>query len=166
MKIVPRPVKWRKVSFIPGVRYFLPAGVSQYELEEVVLKVEELEAIRLKDVEGLEQEACADRMEVSRPTFQRILNTARAKVAEALVNGKAIRIEGGNFTSNICPVICLGCKNEWEEKLQKVLEGDYSCPKCDQGHSLQILPGRRFCGGRCYDIMDHPGTLDHTPPEK
>lgn len=149
-----RPVKWRKVSFIPGVRYFLPTGVPQYELEEVVLKIEELEAIRLKDVEGLEQEACADRMEVSRPTFQRILNTARAKVAEALINGKAIRIEGGNFTSNICPVICLSCKNEWEESFEnyrKILEGDYSCPKCGSKDIVcRFGHGRRFCGGRCW----------------
>jgi len=59
--------------------------------------VEEAEAIRLKDVEGLEQEQGAARMQVSRPTFQRILSSARYKISNALLNGKAVRIRGGNF---------------------------------------------------------------------
>ena len=66
-------------------------------LEEVILTVEELEAVRLKDLEGLEQEECADMMKVSRPTFFRIITSARQKIADALVNGKAIRVEGGNY---------------------------------------------------------------------
>jgi predicted DNA-binding protein (UPF0251 family) len=52
---MPRPVKWRKVAFIPGVRHFIPTGVSKCELEKNILKIEELEALRLKDYEGLEQ---------------------------------------------------------------------------------------------------------------
>jgi len=66
-------------------------------LEEVCLSVDEAEAVRLKDLEGLEQEEGADKMGISRPTFQRVLMSARQKVADALLNGKAIRIEGGNF---------------------------------------------------------------------
>ena len=94
---MPRPVKWRRVSFIPGVTYFKPAGIPMRILDEVCLTVEEAEAIRLKDLEALEQEEGAVKMNVSRPTFQRVLNSARQKVASALLNGKAIRIEGGNF---------------------------------------------------------------------
>ena len=157
---MPRPVKWRKVSFIPGVRCFLPTGVPQYELVEVILKIEELEAIRLKDLEGLEQEACAAQMEVSRPTFQRILNIAREKVADALIKGKAIRIEGGNFTSNICPVVCMNCGYEWKESFEnyrKILDGNYSCPKCDSKEVVcQHGRGKKFCGGRCWRRRQGP----------
>lgn len=94
---MPRPPKWRIVEFLPDVTYFKPAGVPLRQLEEVILTVEELEAIRLKDLEGLEQEECAERMGISRPTFFRIINSARSKIADALVKGKAIRIEGGKY---------------------------------------------------------------------
>lgn len=151
---MPRPVKWRRVAFIPGVRYYIPVGVPQCNLEENVLKIEELEAIRLKDLEGLEQEECAERMEVSRQTFQRILIEARKKVTDSLVNGKAVRIEGGNFTSNICPVRCLNCQQEWQESFEnyrKVIEGGYECPNCGSKEiSCAFGRGKRFCGGHCW----------------
>jgi predicted DNA-binding protein (UPF0251 family) len=67
------------------------------ELEEVILSVEEFEAVRLKDLEGLEQEQCAKKMNISQPTFHRLVLSARKKIADAIVNGKAIKIEGGNF---------------------------------------------------------------------
>jgi len=94
---MPRPTKWRRVAFIPQVNYFKPAGIPLRILEEISLSIEEAEAIRLKDIEGLEQEQCAEKMNISRPTFQRVLGAARQKIADALLNGKAIRIEGGNF---------------------------------------------------------------------
>ncbi len=94
---MPRPPKSRRVAFVPHLTYFKPAGVPLKQLKEECLGIEELEAIRLKDLEGLEQEACAKRMGISRPTFHRIISSARAKVARSLVEGKAIRIEGGNF---------------------------------------------------------------------
>ena len=88
-----RPTKWRKIEHIPAIPYFVPSESDVAELPENILKLEELEAIRLKDLEGLEQGECAERMEVSRPTFQRILLSAREKVADSLINGKMIRIE-------------------------------------------------------------------------
>lgn len=94
---MPRPQKCRWVKGEPNITYFKPVGVHMHSIEEVVLTVEELEAIRLKDLEGLEQEECADKMKVSRPTFFRIIVSARQKVADALVNGKAIKVEGGNY---------------------------------------------------------------------
>jgi len=66
-------------------------------LDEIRLTVEEAEAIRLKDLEALEQEDGAEKMNISRPTFQRVLAAGRKKIADALLNGKAIRIEGGNY---------------------------------------------------------------------
>jgi predicted DNA-binding protein (UPF0251 family) len=92
-----RPFKCRRVAFMPGVTYFKPAGIPLRSLGEIRLSLEEAEALRLKDLEGLEQEQGAEKMNVSRPTFQRVLASARKKIAEALLNGKAIRIEGGNF---------------------------------------------------------------------
>ncbi|MFH1505960.1 MAG: DUF134 domain-containing protein [archaeon] len=94
---MPRPRRCRRVGFQPGVNYFKPAGVKLRELETVTLKVEELEALRLKDFEGKEQTEAAEAMNVSQPTFHRILLEARKKVTEALVKGRAIKIEGGNY---------------------------------------------------------------------
>jgi len=66
-------------------------------LEEIILQVDEFEAARLKDLEGLEQEECAKKMSISQPTFHRLVVSARKKLADAIINGKAIRIEGGNY---------------------------------------------------------------------
>lgn len=92
---MPRPRKCRRIAFIPGATYFKPAGIPLRFLEEVCLTFEETEAIRLKDIEDLDQAGCAERMNVSRPTVQRIIESARKKMADALLNSKAIRIEGG-----------------------------------------------------------------------
>jgi len=99
-----RPPKCRRVAFVPEVTYFKPAGIPLRILEEVQVSVEEAEAIRLKDLEDLEQEQCAEKMSISRPTFQRVLESARQKIADALLHGKAIRIEGGNFEIAISPL--------------------------------------------------------------
>ncbi len=74
--------------------YFKPAGIPLRELEEIVLAADELEAVRLADCEGLQRVEAAGRMRVSRPTFDRILKRARGKIAGALVNSRALRIEG------------------------------------------------------------------------
>ena len=96
---MPRPCKWRTVEGVPSATYFKPAGIPLRLLSEVRLAVEEMEAIRLKDLEGLEQEECAQRMSISRPTFHRVLKAARQKIADAFMNGRAIRVEGGNFAA-------------------------------------------------------------------
>lgn len=88
-----RPTKWRRIEHVPVIPYFVPSEEDVDEIPENTLLLEELEAIRLKDLEGLDQSECAERMGVSRPTFQRILLAAREKVADSLVNGKMIRIE-------------------------------------------------------------------------
>ena len=97
---MPRPRKCRRVGCLPGVNYFKPIGIPMKNLQEVRLTVEELEALRLKEIEGLDQQKSAVKMGVSRPTFQRILATARSKTAEALITGKALRIDGGNYAVN------------------------------------------------------------------
>lgn len=92
-----RPRLCRRVRYRPGVTYFKPAGIRMIELEESIISIDEYEAIRLKDLEGLEQEEAAKKMGISRPTFQRLLTCARKKIADAIIKGKALRVEGGNF---------------------------------------------------------------------
>ena len=110
-----RPRKCRLVEALPGVTYFKPAGIPLRLLDEVRLSVEEVEALRLKELEGLDQAEAAQRMGVSRPTFQRTLGAARQKVAQALLNGKAIRIEGGSFELAGLPR-CPACARRASEK--------------------------------------------------
>jgi predicted DNA-binding protein (UPF0251 family) len=100
---------------MPGVTYFKPAGVPIKMLDENCLSVEEIEAIRLRDLEHLEQQQCAEKMKVSRPTFQRVLLSARKKVADSLIAGKALRINGGNYElehSVSCPASESVCADE------------------------------------------------------
>lgn len=92
---MPRPHKPRWIGFHPAGVCYLPHPGIPPGTEVVVLTVDELEAIRLADAEGLSQEAGAAQMHVSRPTFGRIVNQARAKVAQALVSGRAIAVQGG-----------------------------------------------------------------------
>lgn len=149
-----RPTKWRKVEFIPDVQYFVPSDIEDDALQENIIHIEELEAIRLKDLEGLEQEECAEKMEISRQTFQRILNSAREKIADCLVNGKAIRIEGGNYTRNICSVKCLDCGKQWKESYEnyeKVLNGEFNCPDCKSKRVVCArIEEKNFCISNCW----------------
>jgi len=98
----------KRVEEMPGVSYFKPRAVPLSVLEEVVLSVEELEALRLAHKEGLYQQAAAERMAVSRATFGRVLDAAHRKVTRALVEGCALRIEGGSFCM-IGPERCERC---------------------------------------------------------
>ncbi len=90
---MPRPCKRRRIRGRPNAFYFKPAGMRKIELEECLLNVAEFEAIRLKDFLGLDQEECAKKMDVSQPTFHRIILSARKKISDAIINGKAIEIE-------------------------------------------------------------------------
>ncbi|MDY6971485.1 MAG: DUF134 domain-containing protein [Thermodesulfobacteriota bacterium] len=94
---MPRPIKPRFVQGRPVVDTFIPSTVPPWGREEVVLPIEGLEAIKMNDFQGLDQETSARMMNVSRQTFGRILSEARVIVADALVMGKTLRIQGGNF---------------------------------------------------------------------
>ncbi|MGO5051049.1 DUF134 domain-containing protein [Lachnospiraceae bacterium LCP25S3_G4] len=152
-----RPTKWRKIESIPAVPYFVPMEHEVEGVEVNVLLLEEAEAIRLKDLEGLEQIECAERMEVSRPTFQRILLSAREKIADALINGKSIHMAGGNYTRNICNVICEDCNTSWKESfehLEQIRNGNYACPTCGSVKidCLKKCKGK-FCNKNCWKRM-------------
>lgn len=92
---MPRPKKFRRICFDPNFTYFKPAGISKKLLEEIELEKDELEAIRLADLEGLYQEEAAKIMGISRQTFGNILSKAHKKISDFLVNGKVLKIEGG-----------------------------------------------------------------------
>ena len=92
---MPRPCCLRHIEINPFAVYFKPAGIPVHMLEEVVLTLDELESLRLADLNGLYQEQAAEKMKISRPTFSRVIEQARRKVADALIHGKALRLEGG-----------------------------------------------------------------------
>lgn len=92
---MPRPRRMRRVRFMPGFTQFGPRGMKETEVS--ILTMGEFEAIRLKDLEGMDQTKAAKKMNVSQPTFNRILKFARKKIADSLVSGKLIRIEGGDY---------------------------------------------------------------------
>jgi len=94
---MPRPRIFRRVGFQPDVTYFKPRGVEMRNLEESIITIDELEAIRLKDYEGFDQEKAAKKMNISQPTFHRLILSSRKNIADALVNGKALKIEGGVY---------------------------------------------------------------------
>lgn len=125
---------------MPEVAYFKPAGIPLTLLEDVRLSVEEAEAIRLKDLDELEQEQCAERMNISRTTFQRVLGSARQKVADALLNGKTIRIEGGNFEMAAHRFRCAE-GHEWNVPFETMAtEPPQSCPACNTTIIMPIQP--------------------------
>jgi|WetSurMetagenome_2_1015567.scaffolds.fasta_scaffold33117_2 uncharacterized protein len=92
-----RPKKCRWVEIEPGVTFFKPRGIPLRSLQQIVITVDELEAMRLADFLEMTQEEVAQRMQVSRPTVTRMLSRAHRAVAEALVHGKAICIQGGDY---------------------------------------------------------------------
>jgi uncharacterized protein len=93
-----RPKCCRRVCGVPDKNYFKPRGIPISQLEEVLLSLDEYEAIRLADYEQLYQEEAAVRMNISRQTFGRIIEAAHKKIADVLMNGKALKIEGGEVT--------------------------------------------------------------------
>jgi predicted DNA-binding protein (UPF0251 family) len=94
---MPRPRRIRRIFFEPGIDFFKPAGVMMRNLKENILTKDELEAVRFIDYEKIEQSKVAKKMKISQPTLSRLLSSARKKIADSLVNGKAIRIKGGNY---------------------------------------------------------------------
>lgn len=118
---------------MPESNYFKPRGIPLSALEEVVLTVDEFEAIRLADLEGLYQEGAAEKMGISRQTFGRIVESAHMKVAEALVKGKALKIEGGDVEmASMRKFRCYDCQHLWE--LPYGTGRPECCPSCKSGN--------------------------------
>ena len=118
-----RPEKKRHIRCNPSCYYFKPRGVRVGELEEINLAKDELEAIRLADLNGLFQEDAAIKMNISRATFGRIIVRAHQKIADAVINGKAIKIQD-DFPISIKAKLnatCINCGRKYNESYNKKL---------------------------------------------
>ena len=138
-----RPQKNRLVAFRPDISYFKPRGIPMMDLEEVILTVDEHEAIRLADLLDKSHEEAGRRMGVSRATFGRIIQRARKIMAEALVNGKAIRIEGGNYrlVEDTRVFRCRACDHQWEEP--RGTGKPAFCPSCKNKDVFRVSKKKR-----------------------
>ena len=141
-----RPRNCRRVGSMPESNYFKPRGIPLSLLEEVILTVDEFEAIRLADLESLYQEQAAEKMNVSRQTFGRIIDSAHKKVAEALVEGKALKIEGGEFEMAAARKFkCYDCQHTWELSYGTGRPGN--CPSCNSGNIHRAEEDQGFTRG-------------------
>lgn len=125
---MPRPIRCRRVYCKPDSNYFKPRGIPLDALEEINLTIDEFEAVRLADLEGLYQEDAAKKMGVSRQTFGNIIESAHKKIADSIVNSKALRIEGGVVKMMEKYFTCYDCKNEWTVPYGAGRPSE--CPKC------------------------------------
>jgi len=126
-----RPCKCRHISGKPRSFLFKPCGIPFRELHETCLTLDELEAIRLADLEELYQEEAALRMGVSRQTFGNIIRSAHGKIADALVNAKSLKIAGGVVQLEAQRFRCGRCRTHWAAS--PIQEKTVTCPKCHGG---------------------------------
>jgi len=146
-----RPHTCRRVGPGPAASLFRPAGAPRPGLEEIQLSLDEFEAIRLADGEGLYQEQAAERMGISRATFGRIVEAAHRKVAEALTAGRPLRIEGGPVhPEHGHRLRCRSCTLEWSVETARARR--QICPRCESAEisccgCCHATSGRR-CSGR------------------
>lgn len=155
-----RPFKCRRIKANPQVTYFKPRAIPVSILEEVNLTMDEFESIRLADLEGMYQAEAASKMKVSRQTFGNIINSAHKKIADAIINAKAIKIKGGVYkmpNQNQKKFKCRECKHDWEIPYGSGRPNE--CPSC-KSQDIHRDPADRgwsrksgdFCGrgkGRC-----------------
>jgi len=133
------PYRRRRIYLPPRFGHFKPAGVPARMLERVDLTLDEYEAIRLADHEGLEHLQASKKMQISRPTFTRLIEKARHKVAEALIEGKELIFEGGNVDLVATLHHCTDC-GEVEPK--PVDHGTENCPDCGSENVEDLAPLR------------------------
>jgi len=141
---MPRPCKCRWIAGGPPIGAFKPAGVRARDLETVQVGLDELEALRLADFEGLYQDAAAERMGVSRPTFGRLIERARHKVVCALLETKMLVFKGGSFMMVEQQTFeCAECGARFPEVRGSGRPEE--CPQC-HGKSFQRAADERACG--------------------
>jgi uncharacterized protein len=123
-----RPCKKRRVTCNPLTTSFQPQGEEKENQESVVLSIDELEAIRLADYDGLYQVQAAKKMNVSRQTFGNIIMAAHKKVADFLINSKRLSVEGGSVDIGKCSFICQACNHGWS--IKRGAGKPVECPVC------------------------------------
>jgi predicted DNA-binding protein (UPF0251 family) len=135
-----RPRKRRRLARHPQAAIFKPVGLPLDRLERIIVLHEELEALRLADLERHHQQEAANQMGVSRSTFQRVVLAARQKVAQALVNGMALQIEGGTFRVVELRWHCADCGHDWELQHGTGQGQPDRCPACGSS-AIRERPG-------------------------
>ncbi len=151
-----RPEKDRLVHKPPLFSEFKPAGIPSKSLIQVLLSIDEYEAFRLSDYLGMSQLEAAQEMEVSRPTFTRLIEKARKKVADFIVQGKILSIQGGNihFRRNI--IKCSDCGHMFQMNIDETLN---KCPDCDSKNIMSLAGG--FGHGQCCINNERGGRGHH-----
>ncbi len=141
-----RPSKCRRVSANPQAVHFKPAGVMMRDLEQLELTLDEFEAVRLADYEGMYQDEAAEQMNVSRQTFGNIIGSAHRKIADFLVNAKSLTIAGGSIEiAGPEPryFLCNGCANVWQTEYTN--PGPALCPECGSENIHRMKQGVKRC---------------------
>ena len=141
---MPRPKNNRIVHEPPLFTEFKPAGIPGRSLEQILLSLDEFEAVRLADFVGMSHEEAADEMEISRSTFSRLIEKARKKISEFIFLGRLLTIDGGNvhFRNNIFR--CIDCGNMFRIKMKSPIT---ECPECHSKNLLNHAGG--FGHGNC-----------------
>ena len=138
-----RPTKERRVLEPPKIQGMKPIGVPARFLERVFMTLDEYEAIRLADFDGLEHQQAAEAMGVSRPTFTRLIEKARKKVAEAIVGVKELLIEGGNYSFSTQLQRCMECGDF--KRFESPNDLVKACPSCGSDNIVHL---NEWFGGR------------------
>ncbi len=146
---MPRPQDNRIVHEPPLFSEFKPMGIKGRDLEQILLTLDEFEAFRLADFVGLSHAEAADEMEISRSTFTRLIEKARKKIAEFLIQGKILTIEGGSihFRNNI--IRCQSCGHMFKISIVSSIS---ECPACHSSNLLNLAGG--FGHGKCCHFRD------------
>lgn len=139
-----RKQKNRIVKQPPLYGEFKPTGIAARYLNEVKLTLDEYEALRLADYDGMSQEEAASEMDISRPTFTRLIEKSRKKIVDFIVNGKKLKIDGGNihFRNNVFK--CFDCEQMFVFDIKKTVS---ECPSCNSDNIVNLAGG--FGHGRC-----------------
>ena len=145
-----RPEKERLVFKPPLFTEFKPIGIVRKEVMEIQLSLDEYEALRLADHLGLSHEEAAEEMEISRSTFSRLIEKTRSKIADFIISGKVLTINGGNihFRKNI--IMCQDCGYKF------ITNFHYQFDVCPQCHSPNLINlAGAFGHGRCCRDRHH-----------
>jgi predicted DNA-binding protein (UPF0251 family) len=139
-----RPQYNRIVHEPPLFSDFKPIGVRGQDLKQIVLTLDEFEAFRLADQQGLTHAMAADEMEISRSTFSRLIEKARKKIADFIIHGRMLTIEGGSVHFRVNIIQCQECKHLFKMNFEQEIT---ECPAC---HSTKIINlAGNFGHGRC-----------------
>ena len=140
--MVARPVIKKIVNTLPLYAYFKPQGIPMTNLKIETLSFEEIEALKLKDVENMDQETAAEKMGISRSTFQRIVKSARYKLVKSVIEGKALKVEGGNYipSDKVIKKQCLKGKHHYYVRKDDLISQEQNfksiskikCPECGE----------------------------------